>query len=451
MFLRKFLIYLYFKIKTPLISTIMLVRFTVCNYLSFKEKTSIDFVATSLTEYRNDNIFQSPLSDISLLKSLIIYGANSSGKSNLFKALSFMKRFMLSSSKETTSGDEINIERFKLSTTTAKKPSFFEIEIIVEENKYRYGFEVDTHIVHSEYLYYKKKNKEFLLFERKFQTIDLGKKIDTKSQQLFEITRENALFLSVLAQFNNDISIKIINGIRKVIFIHGLDDFMSSEDTVKLLADKKYAPMVTNLLRSAKLGFNEVKIEKISGEELFNKGNLPKELQKLFLRNSRESNVVSTKHNVYDENNLLVGEKFFDLNSEESLGTKKFFALAGPIITALTYGNVLIIDEFDSRLHPELCKAIIKLFNSEEFNPHNAQLIIASHNSTFINSTNKLFRRDQIIIANKTKFGMTSLESLYGKKVRKDASFEKDYLSGKYEGTNINLIISNQLNLDLFD
>jgi AAA15 family ATPase/GTPase len=427
----------------------MLVKFSVCNFLSFKDIATINLSATSLTEYRTDNIFQSPINDLSLLKSLVVYGANSSGKSNLFKAIAFMKRFILTSSKDSISGEEIMVERFKLSTETISKPSFFELEFIIESTKYRYGFEVDSNIVHSEYLFYKNKTKEYLLFNRNFQKIELGKKIDMANEKLFEITRENSLFLSVCAQFNDKLANSIIKKIRGINFISGIDDLNSIDYTAKLLNDRNFNVMVNNLLKGANLGFNEIKIEKVSTEDILSKSGIPKELHKILMKNNPENTIIRTKHFVYDENNEIQGEEFFDLNSDESLGTRKFFALAGPIIDTLTNGTILVIDEFDSRLHPELCKAIIKLFNSAENNPYKAQLIIASHNSTFINSTNKLFRRDQVIIAGKNKYGITRLESLFEKKIRKDASFEKDYLSGKYDGVSIDLNISNQLNLEL--
>lgn len=427
----------------------MLVKFSVSNFLSFKEKVSINLTATSLTEYRNDNIFQSPIGELSLLKSMVIYGANSSGKSNLFKALGFMKRFILTSSKDSISGEEINVERFKLSTETINNPSFFEIEFIIGTFKYRYGFEVDSFKVHSEHLYFQNKTKEYLIFNRKFQSVDIGKKSNIGNSNLFDATRENSLYLSVCAQFNDKLATDIINKIRNINFLNGIDDLSSIDFTAKALNDKNFNIMINNLLKGARLGFNEIKIEKVLTEDIINKSQIPKELHKLIIKNNPENTIISTKHYIYDKNNEIQGVEYFDLNSDESLGTRKFFALAGPIIDTLTKGKTLFIDEFDSRLHPELCKAIIKLFNSDLNNPYNAQLIIASHNSNFINSNNKLFRRDQIVIAGKTRFGVSRLESLFEKKIRKDASFEKDYLSGKYDGVSIELSISNQLNLEL--
>ncbi|WET03972.1 ATP-binding protein [Flavobacterium sp. YJ01] len=427
----------------------MLVKFSVCNFLSFKENTSISFSASSLTEYREDNIFDSPINnDLCLLKSLIIYGANASGKSNLFGALNFMKRFVLTSSKDSTSGEEIMVERFKLSTETLNKPSSFELEFIIDSTKYRYGFEVDTKRVHSEYLYYQIKTKEYVLFKREFQDIIRGKKIDKTNEKLFEITRENALFLSVCAQFNDSLATSIMKEFRNINFLNGMDDLGSSEFTARMLTDNTSNGFINTLLRSANLGFKELTVERVATEDLLAKSDIPKELQKIILKNNPENNIVRTKHDVYNEKKEIVSDEFFDLNSNESLGTRKFFALAGPLVDTLLNGTVLIIDEFDSRLHPELCKGIIRLFNSKRNNPKNAQLIIASHNSSFINPGNRLFRRDQIIIARKNKFGMTKIKSLFDLRIRKDASFEKDYLSGKYEDEELDLNVINQFNLD---
>jgi hypothetical protein len=120
----------------------------------------------------------------------------------------------------------------------------------------------------------------------------------------------------------------------------------------------------------------------------------------------------------------------FDLGVDESEGTKKLFALSGPFLDTLKNGNVLVVDELDSKLHPLLIKFLVSLFNSVENNPKNAQLIFVSHNTNLFNRS--VFRRDQIWLAEKNKYGATELYSLVEYKVRNDASFEKDYMSGKY-------------------
>jgi AAA15 family ATPase/GTPase len=424
----------------------MLVKFTVGNFLSFKNRVSLDLTAKPLSEYRNDNIMESPVGDSNLLKSLIVYGFNSSGKSNLFKAIHFTKRFIISSSKDFQANEQIPVEQFRLSTDNLSKPSFFEIEFIVDASKFRYGFEVTKLGIEKEWLHTQSKSKEYELFLREGQKITLGKKFDVSAEKLMGITRKNALFLSVCAQFNNTLAISLLKAIGNIGFLS--DDFTSMEHTIKLLNDPKWNSLINDFIKGANLGFNEVQVKKITiTEESLIKNKVPKELHEVILKNNDKNSTVTTKHIVYDNSMVPNGETYFDLMRNESLGTKKYFSLAGPIVEAIVYGKTLIIDEFDSKLHPVLSKAIIKLFNSIG---NNAQLIIASHNSTFINSNNKLFRRDQIVVVGKDRYGVSRLESLFEKKIRKDASFEKDYLAGKYEYENIPILLKINNQLDLF-
>jgi AAA15 family ATPase/GTPase len=424
----------------------MLVKFTVGNFLSFKEKATIDLNASSLTELRNENILISSVPNVSLLKSVVAYGANSSGKSNLFKAIKFVKRFIQNSSKDSQADEEIDIEPFRLSTGTIDKPSYFEIEIVFDGAKYRYGFEVDNKKIHKEWLYFNNKSKEYLLFNRDYQSIEIGKKYDQASENFINNTRENSLFLSLCAQLNIKIAINIIKDLGDLKYISGTDDRSTIDFTVKLLNDPEYNIIVNNFIKGAKLGFKEVKTENVEvTAEMLKKSGIPKELRKMFLKSNKDNVVITTEHTVYNKKLEPARSTFFSLIKNESLGTRKLFSLAGPIIDAIVNGKTLIIDEFDARLHPLLGKAIIKLFNSND--NKKAQLLLASHNSHYINSSSKLFRRDQIVIFEKDDYGQSTFETLNDKKTRKDESFEKNYLSGKYDGIPIKLEINSQLNL----
>jgi hypothetical protein len=120
------------------------------------------------------------------------------------------------------------------------------------------------------------------------------------------------------------------------------------------------------------------------------------------------------------------------MEDEESSGTKKFFALTGPVLDSIENGYVLVIDELDSKLHPNLVCKIVSLFNSKELNPKNAQLIFNTHDTNLLSSG--LFRRDQIWFAEKDKYGASKLFSLadFKSEVRKTENFEDNYIRGKY-------------------
>ena len=120
----------------------------------------------------------------------------------------------------------------------------------------------------------------------------------------------------------------------------------------------------------------------------------------------------------------------FDLDSNESHGTRKLIAMAGPLWSILHHGHILFVDELDARLHPLMTRRIIELFHSPLTNPKGAQLIFATHDTNLLDKT--LFRRDQIWFAEKDRQGATHLASLAEYRVRSDAAFEKQYLEGRY-------------------
>ncbi|CCQ60493.1 hypothetical protein CWATWH0401_2298 [Crocosphaera watsonii WH 0401] len=219
----------------------MLIEFSVGNYRSFKDVVTFSMVAADLTAdnntIHNDNLFAVD-DDLKLLKSAAIYGANASGKSNLIKALAFMKWFMINSSRQTQSTDDIDIETFRLSLETENNPSFFEIVFLLDGIKYRYGFEATTKKIVSEWLYYIPNVRESKLFERKEGQINTIKRYQANGVE--KLTRDNALFLSVSAQFNIKIAEDILNWLTNSLqVISGLNDSSYRSFTVKCLMENE--------------------------------------------------------------------------------------------------------------------------------------------------------------------------------------------------------------------
>ena len=126
----------------------MIIQFTIGNFLSFKEQSTLSLVASALKEIQvpaEDIIFNVGTSGLSLMKSAVVYGANASGKSNFIKALEFFKWYVINSSKDIQAGERVNIESFRLNSLTANEPSYFEAIFCDEDNQYRYGFEAEIH------------------------------------------------------------------------------------------------------------------------------------------------------------------------------------------------------------------------------------------------------------------------------------------------------------------
>lgn len=404
----------------------MFVEFTVSNFRSFKEPHTFSLVASKNKEHLDENTFL--VNDKSrLLNTAVIYGANASGKSNFFLALSFFFKFTINSGPKLQIGDAIDTEPFLFSTQTRNEPSTFELIFFLEGVRYRYGLSVDAGIVQEEYLFAVKKVQEVKFFTRVKQEIEINPTYFKEGQKIKKAVRENASFLSICAQLNGEIAKAIISYMQNYIVTSGLS--AHGRNTSQKLLEKKGHDAVIKFLSFADIQIKDIKTESVS-MDFSNLGD--KEIEELFkkkMAGAKEEKVYFS-HRVYDGTEA-VDSQFLDIN-EESAGTRKLFEYTGSILDTLERGTPLFIDEFDSRLHPLIIEGIIKLFNSPESNPNHAQLVVSCHAVNIM--TNKLFRRDQIWFCEKDQYGATDLYSLveYDEPVRNDASFSKNYLQGKY-------------------
>ena len=437
----------------------MLIEFSVSNYLSIKEAITFSMVASnavkeleSPTEGVN-NIFWDKNNKNKYLKSAVVYGANGSGKSNLLSAIGFYRRFILSSSNDRQADDEIRTIPFLLSTETENTPSSFEMVFVIDAIRFRYGFEATKKTVTSEWLFgfdTENSNKESSYFTRENQDIKVSNKKFKEGKGLENKTRPNALFLSTVAQLNGEVSNKIQNWLKTNInVISGLEDATTGYTIGRFQDQKEFRKKIINFLKLINLGIEDIKIEETALDNLSKISTkkredekiaaLIQELQKELKERMKKGGdakeiTINAFHKKFDEANKLIDTIALDFELE-SKGTQKLLGLLGPWFDTLEKGKILIVDELDSRLHTKLTAELLKIFQSS-INTKNAQLIFASHDTNLLR--NDLFRRDQIWFTEKDNTGSTDLYSLVEYKinqatsVRNDASFEKDYLIGKY-------------------
>lgn len=418
----------------------MLIEFSVSNYRSFKDEVTFSMVASSLkarnAELNENNLFDTH-GGVKLLKCAAIYGANASGKSNLIGAIHFMVSFVRRShiSSDPTGG--IDVEPFRLSTQTDSEPSSFEIVFVTEGKRYRYGFEVTTERVLAEWLYVAPKVRESRLFERDEDEITLGDRFKGEGRDLDEKTRPNALFLSVVAQFDGETAQEVLSWFRSLGIATSLSHLNMGmrKFTESMLGDEESAQAIGSLIKRLDLGIDHLRIEKrVSSPEPLPK-EAPEELRTalepfLKLVGEQEKTTVRTVHRKLDDEGRPDESELFYLDRHESEGTKKLFSLSGPLIDTLKSGDVLIIDELDARLHPLLTREIVRLFNDPVQNRNDAQLVFVVQDTNLLD--NQLLRRDQIWFVEKDRQGASYLYSLAEFKVRNDATYEKDYIQGRY-------------------
>lgn len=437
----------------------MLIEFSVGNYLSIKEAITFSMLASNAVKELEsssegvNNVFWDKSKKNKYLKSAVVYGANGSGKSNLLSAIGFYRRFILSSSNDRQADDEIMTIPFLLSTETENKPSSFEMVFVIDAIRFRYGFEATKKIITAEWLFgfdTENSNKESTYFTRENQNIKVSNKNFKEGKGLENNTRPNALFLSTVAQLNGEVSNKIQNWLKANInVISGLEDATTAYTIGRFQDQEEFRKKIINFFKLTNLGIEDIKMEepvldnlskilpqKREDEKI---ASLIQELQKELkdrMKKGGDAREISINafHKKFDEANKLIDTIALDFELE-SKGTQKLFGLLGPWFDTLEKGKILIVDELDSRLHTKLTTELLKIFQSG-INTKNAQLIFASHDTNLLR--NDLFRRDQIWFTEKDNSGSTDLYSLVEYKinqatsVRNDASFEKDYLIGKY-------------------
>lgn len=412
----------------------MLVQFSVDNYRSIKDKVTLSMMTSTKDKERCFKI-----RNYELLNSAVIYGANASGKSNVLSAMSFMKNVVLNKMKVIQSTDTLPHDPFKLNTATQDASSTFEIIFFIGITKYRYGFEMDTTTVYAEWLYADEKGKEAKLFYREMDeeeyinpTFKEGYQFFDKKNLKINISK-NQLFLWKCDQNDGEISKSILNWFKYINIINGISHDGYINYTMQQMEHEDFRTEIIKFVKTADIGLEDIQLEETD---------IPKDmLEKLMaLEKLKENNIevinfkqvaINTYHRKFDEQNNAVGREVFELDREESLGTRKFFKMSAPILNTLQEGKILAIDELDASLHPMLTMHLIKLFHDPKVNTKNAQLIFTTHDTNLLKP--HLFRRDQIWFTEKDVYGSTHLNALAEfKDVRKDADFEKEYIQGKY-------------------
>lgn len=361
------------------------------------------------------------------LKVAAIYGANASGKSNVIEAFDFMREYVLRSldfagskdldAKKEKNANIIKTMPFMFSKEMKNKPSMFEVYFKIEDRTYQYGFLIKGSKIIEEWLYYKTKTRKKFnkLFERSRDKVSCDTLLKDNEMILNSALEDETLVVSLGAKLKID----LIKKIYRWFFLSDVVDYGNSSENLFLsrllprdIENENCKKLIKKFLNSFDESIENIEVEKSKGED-------NKPIYKVY-----------TFHRSLDSNEMIKLPMIF-----ESSGTQKMFSLFQFFYDAIKDGSVLFIDELNARLHPLLMRNILLLFHNENVNTKNAQLIFTTHDVSILNK--EIFRRDEIWFTEKNSDGISKLYSLVdfntqNGKVRKDASFSKDYLSGKY-------------------
>ena len=378
----------------------MLLEFSCSNFKSIKEKVTFSAIATD--NIKNEKYLKK-FDDFRVLHTSVIYGPNGAGKSNIFKGIGFMRDLVIKS-RENRPGEVLKQPTHKMAQD---KKSEFNMQYIINDIRYAYGFVLKDNLVDEEYLYYFEDKNAMNVFEREEGEVCLGEKFE-KNKVLLEIIEneigDNKLLLSCIGD-KSDI-FEINNAFlffKEYLVIQNSDVKTERKNCIKVMMEnEKMRELIISVFREFDSDLKDIKIES-SGENLDDKD-------------------IRIKF-VYDEFET-------DLYKEESTGINKLFDLVLPIVESFINGKVMIVDEIELNLHRNIAYKIISLFNTHL--PNNSdQLIFTSHDISLLNLN--LFRNDQIWFAQLGKGRATELYSLVEiKNIRADENIAKGYIMGRY-------------------
>ncbi|MGL5255783.1 MAG: AAA family ATPase [Proteocatella sp.] len=409
----------------------MLIQFNFSNYRSFKDEVSLDLTASKITEHA-ENVVK--VSNDKVLRVAAIYGANASGKSNIYNAFEFMTQYVIHSfnfggDDNCEEGEGLEVEPFKFDKKSQKEPTIFEVFFTDSKEKsertYQYGFSIKESEIEEEWLFYKaksSKNYNTIFYRKKGKPIDFSG-IKTGAANIEVSLEKETLIVSLGSKLKINKLKKIRDWFLRNEIVNFGDPienlFLSRTLPMKFVDDKSVQQDVVNYFSTF-----DTSIKDFSVEEKTEVANKKKEKNKMIK--------ISSLHKVIGEDDIY---EELDFRAESS-GTLKMFSLYPPIKNVLENGGVLFIDELNGKLHPLLIRSIILTFENKDININNAQLVFTTHDIWQL--SNDLLRRDEIWFVEKTEEGISELYSLVefvdsnGEKIRKDEFYIKNYLQGKY-------------------
>ena len=402
----------------------MLIQFSVANYRSIKDEATLSLVAGPGREHRERNVrrpaMQGNVRAVPLLRSAAIYGANAAGKTNLIRALDAMRDIVVDSSRIDA---ELPVTPFLLNAEHNGQPTRFEVSCIVAGVRYQYGFSATQDVVVGEWLYAWPRGRPQLWFKRHrtedgAPTFEFGGKLLGDREVWRRATRDNALFLSTAARLNSTRLRPLYDWFKTRLHVVGIGGWSRGYSARCAQGERKAA--VVRFLQEADFAVSDLRVTE------------------------RESTVDVTPDELLFEMALL-GERDHDVHlvhqdpagrpvelglDEESDGTQKMFALAGPWVDVLEKGHIVVVDELHDNLHSTLVRYLVERFHDAALDSE-SQLVFSTHDTSILSQD--VFRRDQIWFCERNAYHETELVPLSDFHPRKRIeNLERGYLAGRY-------------------
>jgi uncharacterized protein len=405
----------------------MILDFSIGNFRSFHQIQTLNFRATALVSddksIDRDNIVETEGGRV--LKTIGLYGPNGSGKSNLIKGLITFRQ-LVQQSLESEAIMDFAADPFRLTSEGGPDAGFFQMQLLIDKKKYRYGFTLDRGgAVFQEWLFGPAERNETWYFKRSGEKVECNKEWFEEGYNLpIDNLRPNTLFLTFASAYNGPLAQAIRGFIVKNMSFESAESkkrvrffpntgariirFDDEQATNRLIKEGN-AELVLSWLKRGGLEYKDISVEELTTG-----------LERVMLGKT-----------IFDKDGKAAGSTELDLDEKESAGTKKFYYNIGTLHQMFLEGGTFVSDEIDNNFHPSLLQRFVRFFNDPEINKAGAQLLFTSHDTNLLQPD--ILRRDQVYFTEKSVTDETILYSLADLKgIRNNADFARQYLAGFY-------------------
>ena len=388
----------------------MLIEFRISNFRSLRDEQVLSLVASKDKSLASSHTVSTGVGATpALLRSAAIYGPNAGGKSNLIKALQYMRGVVVESAT-IAPNQPFSVQPFRLDAAFAGMPTEFEVTFLIDGVRYQYGFAMNAERILSEHLLVYKAFKPQHWFTRRHDpatgrdVYDFGPALKGQKSVWESATRPNALFLSMAVQLNSEQLAPVFDWFARQLVVFNEHAMLNPRVTLQMLRDPAAKRSICAFLNAADISIADIDV---------------------VTRKDHEDELRFTHA-------TSKGAAVFGI-TEESSGTRNLLFMIGPILDIVRNGLTLVVDELDTSLHTLLVRRIIQLFHDTDLNRCGAQLVFTTHDTSLLDAHN-LLRRDQVWFVEKDRDQASRLYSLTEFSPRKGEALERGYLMGRYGG-----------------
>ena len=372
----------------------MIIDFSIKNFGPIKDEVTLSFEASKDNKL-NDYYVVEPIKGVRLLKMILIYGSNASGKTTVLKALDMLRKLVLEPFDNKTR--EFNFDPFLFDEETKKGNTSFKLNFIASGTKYLYEVVFNKKAIVDESLYSYNPNKS-IVYKR---TSDLDKQVTgIILGSKFKLRKELVSLLEGATLWNNT----VLGGFLKTnIDFPILKDVVNwFKETLKSMISPKsdLFSLVFKELESGEIRTSDILLLLKNADLMIDKIICKKE-GTIFESNLKFTNEIEFVHKTNESTNTLN-------YNQESLGTQRFYQLSGVLDMLLRKECIFAIDELENSLHPDLLEYFLRVYLA---NSKISQLVATTHFRELLIDKDML-RNDAIWFTEKKKDGSTDLFSL---------------------------------------